>query len=278
MRTPFITPGFDAEKPGIVLLDIAAVFPSISHGYLFAVLEAMGFLVFFVHAVRQLYKNNRCVFIRNGQQQPGLLILSGIRQGCPASGSLFALAFDPFLCMLVAKLPHPRHVVRAFADDVAIVRALLQALGPIWKAFRLLASASCMELKIKKCVLIPLCEGGLFHTKRFLVDVLPELSAMSVALAGRYLGVMVGPEGDEMRWESPLAKFSKCVLQARAGCGGFFGMLRLYCVFAFSTLPYLLQFCSPPKDILKAETRAIQLLTAGPGRPCRKICCNRYVG
>ena len=51
---------FYPGKSGIILVDFAAAFPSLSHEYLFWVLERMGIPEFFLEALRQLYRNNTC--------------------------------------------------------------------------------------------------------------------------------------------------------------------------------------------------------------------------
>ena len=46
---------------------------------------------------------------------------NGIKQGCLASGTIFALALDPFVRMKCLKLPKPLNTNTAFADDLAVV-------------------------------------------------------------------------------------------------------------------------------------------------------------
>ncbi|CAM2097400.1 unnamed protein product [Caretta caretta] len=52
----------------------------------------------------------------------------GVRQGCPLSGQLYALAIEPFLCFLRRRLtglvlrePELRLVLSAYADDMLLV-------------------------------------------------------------------------------------------------------------------------------------------------------------
>ena len=69
----------------------------------------------------------------------------GVRQGCPASGFLFAMAFDPIFRWLqdaiILKNPGApdflQHVPCAYADDFAVAassfRRLMNALSPAFK-------------------------------------------------------------------------------------------------------------------------------------------------
>ena len=77
-------------------------------------------------------------------------ITSGIKQGCPVSGSLWCLVFDPIIKYLV-ELVGEVGSFSAFADDIGvsvgdIIRALLiivPVLGPI-------EAATCLKLNWKK--------------------------------------------------------------------------------------------------------------------------------
>lgn len=54
-------------------------------------------------------------------------IARGIQQGCPSSGSSWALVFDPKVCLLRARMPGPRGEPSVFADD--IVATLVQVIA-----------------------------------------------------------------------------------------------------------------------------------------------------
>ena len=106
-----------AHLPLLLLFDFAVAFPSLAHAFIFIILEALevprGMLLFF----RALYPNNRCFAVYGGVKHFLYEIRSGILQGCPASGSIFVLAIDPFLRMLRTELDSSR--TKAFADDLA---------------------------------------------------------------------------------------------------------------------------------------------------------------
>eukprot|EP00959_Pyramimonas_sp_CCMP1952_P093896 1964356-Pyramimonas_sp.AAC.1 len=53
-----------------------------------------------------------------GQRFPGFEIEPGIKQGCPASGSIFALSLDPIVRALVCALPEPESCLCGFADEL----------------------------------------------------------------------------------------------------------------------------------------------------------------
>jgi len=102
------------------LIDLSAAFPSISQEYLFKVLERQGVPKCFRDAIKCFYKNNQHFTKMDGEVSESFLVQSGVRQGCPMSPVLFALALDPFLEHLRRHLPADC-MVRAYADDRAVV-------------------------------------------------------------------------------------------------------------------------------------------------------------
>ena len=84
------------QESNILLTDSAAASPSVIHSWIFHILEKAELpqfirrfsrMFFFAKALRKLNLQGKPKDIFYGQ---------GVRQGCPASGFLFAMAFDPF--------------------------------------------------------------------------------------------------------------------------------------------------------------------------------------
>jgi endonuclease/exonuclease/phosphatase family metal-dependent hydrolase len=258
------TKWFD-DKAGLLLLDFAAAFPSVAHRWIFAVLKAMGIPTFIFKAIQELYVDCSVEMIFGGEANLLFAVTAGIKQGCPASGSLFALALDPFVRFLCLRLPRPLHLVTAFADDIAIAtRRLPGLLATILVIMDLLDAAACLRLNLEKTVAVPLWPRGLFETKRLIVDSVPRLTKILVQTSGKYLGVHLGPGGAAVRWNSAKAKYWARCLDAKATNGGFFEALRHYHVYGVSVLCYLLQLLPTNTDLLNLERRAAQNITRGP--------------
>jgi hypothetical protein len=253
------------DSSGIALLDLAAAFPSLAHSWIFAVLRQMGVPRFFRRALAKLYRKVDITLLFGGTMTAGFAATSGIKQGCPASGSLFALALDPFLRLLCARLPGPTSIVSAFADDMAVVtRKFLLGLSVLAELFTLLEGATAMRLNPAKCVFIPLGQQTADEIKLHIDTNIPLLRGALVQWHGRYLGFMVGPAADQTRWDTAAAKYWQRSMAARDVGGGFFHNVLHYSIYAASVLGYLMQYATLPKVVLQMESRVLQYLTHGP--------------
>ena len=95
-----------------------------------------------------------------GAERGHFLMARGVRQGCPASGFLFAMTFDPIFRWLQESII-PRNVDNleflqpaqcAYADDLAVAsssfRELMVALAP---AFRSIDCIAGLNLNYREC-------------------------------------------------------------------------------------------------------------------------------
>lgn len=103
-----------------------------------------------------LYKNLVIVVDFTGETVAELAMTSGIKQGCPLSGTFFALALDLMVWKYSATITLASSRLCAFADDIglAIARMATQ-LRAILELFDQWALASALHLNPSKCVLIP---------------------------------------------------------------------------------------------------------------------------
>ena len=86
----------EGSDGAVILVDLAAAFPSMGHDYLFKVLERQGIPAEFRNAVKSFYKHNVQFMKLDGDTSRSFQGKSGVRQGCPMSPVLFTLAMDPF--------------------------------------------------------------------------------------------------------------------------------------------------------------------------------------
>ena len=108
------------ERGAAIFFDFAAAFPRVSHDFLIDYFTDSGLLPKeIIRFVVQLYTGNRCFIQIHGGKFKGFDLSAGIRQGCPLSPLLFALAADLLLQRLSRALP--RSCFRAYADDLAMI-------------------------------------------------------------------------------------------------------------------------------------------------------------
>ena len=130
---------------------------------------------------------------------------AGIRQGCPLSPLLFALASDSLLRILSAR--HPSAVTRAFADDTAmVIRSWRGDHRRVFVTFRAFEAVSNLSLNLSKTVVIPLWEEDLEQLQATTAAD-PTEAQVTWASTGRYLGYYIGPGKADKSWEKPLAKY-----------------------------------------------------------------------
>jgi endonuclease/exonuclease/phosphatase family metal-dependent hydrolase len=250
---------------GLVFIDFRAAFPSILHGWIKAVLIATGLPLCFVYAFLSLYIAVSATVRFGSGSSSSFLMQSGIRQGCPASGAIFALCIDPLLRRIYAWLPSPWSKLVAYADDLAI--ALRGARGLVAQLFAIIDEAepaTGLCINVGKSTLVPLWTKDIAAATLEVQSSSSRLASLEVAAFFKHLGVLVGPGALATRWAAPLAKFLDRAISIKAAGGGLSESIRMYGVLAVSTLQYLSQFCSPPLAVRKIEARAIARVSSSP--------------
>ncbi|CAM4393604.1 unnamed protein product, partial [Caretta caretta] len=118
----------DGLSFALLSLDQEKAFDRVDHGYLLSTLQAFGFGPQFVSFLRVLYASAECLVRLNWTLTEPVSFGRGVRQGCPLLGQLYALAIEPFLCLLRRRMtglmlrePELRLVLSAYADDILLV-------------------------------------------------------------------------------------------------------------------------------------------------------------
>ncbi|KAI4881111.1 hypothetical protein NFI96_017176, partial [Prochilodus magdalenae] len=118
--------GLSGTEFGLLSLDQEKAFDRVDHEYLFNTMRHFGFGEGFLSWVRLLYTDASCLIKVGGGLSLPVPVRRGIRQGCPLSGQLYAIAVEPLLCLLRTRLVGMQFAgssVRlfAYADDVTVV-------------------------------------------------------------------------------------------------------------------------------------------------------------
>jgi hypothetical protein len=198
--------------PVIALFDYAAAFPSVIHAWIMLVLEGIGAPQVFIALIKGFYFWCRTATSIAGQVHFLFLILSGVLQGCPLSGMIFAIAIDPFLRYIDASIDlKGLGMTRACADDIAVALASLAGLADLLPCFTSTENLAGLCLKPKKCIIIPcgkvLTDHLRAEIKRWLAQHLPTWKDFNVQKVGKYLGFLVGPCAGDAQWTAAISKY-----------------------------------------------------------------------
>ena len=122
-------------------------------------------------------------------------VTSGIKQGCPMSGSLWCLVFDPIVRLMDRVLSALGDELGVFADDVGLgcgdcVLSLVRV-APVLDIMRVVAR---LCLNWKKTMVVNFSRHSEFDIKRKIEQSVSEATAVIVCRAARYLGFVVGPD------------------------------------------------------------------------------------
>ena len=130
----------------ILLTDFAAAYLSVNHCWIFHVLEKQLCLISSASSCEEFTTTSPRTW--NLQERLGrqFIMARGVRQGCLASGFMFAMAFDTIVRLLqdsiIPRNPDGLNVLQparcAYADDLAVdalsFRDLLTALAPAFRS------------------------------------------------------------------------------------------------------------------------------------------------
>ena len=139
-----------ARCPALLSIDIKAAFPSVAWDWLWYVLDLMDCPEWLVCAVKALYIDSSAQLAAGGLRGVTISISSGIEQGCPMSGSLWCIVFDPTVRALVELIKEVGSL-SAFADDIGVfVGDIISALLIIVPILGPIEAATCLKLNWKK--------------------------------------------------------------------------------------------------------------------------------
>ena len=107
------------EDPTLILYDFTAAFPSLARGFTLKALTAFGAPRGVIQIMNNFYRHNKLQIKLHGTKYGEFEATRGIRQGCPLSPLIFAIASDSLLRIIQHTMPHIH--LRTFADDTALL-------------------------------------------------------------------------------------------------------------------------------------------------------------
>ena len=261
-----MTTAMESEDGAIILFDFVAAFPSVSRHYLQEMARAAGFPEEAMNILGALYHNTVGTMMLHGTLHGQVPLQAGIRQGCPLSPLLFALASDSLLRILDFR--HPTATTRAFADDTAmIIKSWRLNRKRIFSTFAAFAAVSNLMLNLLKTVVIPLWECDVKQKEQEAKEDPTDIH-ISWANSGKYLGYYIGPGKGSKSWEKPAAKYKERLGDWAWSEMGLNKAISTYNTYVLPVLLFVAQLESPPQWVLNMEKEAVRRVAPGPGAWC----------
>ena len=201
----------DPQELGILLTAFAAAYPSVTHSWIFSVLENTGLPGFLCRFLRSIHSDSITHVDFAGADRGQFLMARGVRQGSPASCFLFAMAFDPIFRWLQETTPRNPDNLNflqpaqcAYADDLAVAassfRGLVTALAP---AFRSVDHIAGINLNYRKCCWVQCGTEERHSLRTWISENCEEFREIQIVRHAKYVGTMVGPDGHLHRGTAP---------------------------------------------------------------------------
>jgi hypothetical protein len=255
-----------SKRAATILFDFRAAFPSVNHRFMWRVLESSGLPTAIIRLIRCFYRGCTHLIRVDGRRFPGPRLLSGVRQGCPLSGLLFAIIMEPIL-RTVCRALGPYGHLRAYADDIGIVVLDYSVvIGVLGGAFQRIGAASGLSLNVGKTIFIPLWHVASYaQIRQMIIELWPQWSQILVASCGKYLGFLLGPGGRDIMWKKVIAKTDRRV---KDWCQLHAGMLFSILAHNHHVMPvctYIAQLVPPDETVRKHLDKIVAKMFPGPG-------------
>ena len=250
---------------GVFACDIASAFPSLSRKYLFWVLRAMGIPRKLYRIIRNLHLASYAFVCVRNRLFMKIRMAAGVKQGDPSAMQLFILAYDPLIRFIAVSLSPVEHYLFAYCDDLAIAcRNIASAWGIIIKCFLIIERISALALNNDKTQFLCTSHSTRAQDQLDICALDQFVSASQFVSAIKYLGIFLGFEALRINWSMVSSDFlSTARFIGTLDCG-LLTKISLYNMLAISKLSYVAAFLPPNRDILRIESRALQLLLRGP--------------
>ncbi|GMF46368.1 unnamed protein product [Phytophthora fragariaefolia] len=216
--------GGELTQAQVLLLDFAKAYDSLDRDFLMAVIKAKGFPPKFCRMIKVMHSGTTVQFMVNGALSEKVVVIGGIRQGCPLAPLLFILAVDllydeveatrGLVGVMVGCKDRGSHLkVAGYADDTAIYIQHRRMQDTAIRAVARFSAVSGLRLNVGKSAAIALGGSDRDDAGRA-SDVEQQISETSCV---RYLGHIAG-EGDttEEAWRRAMGSLKVRLALAEA--------------------------------------------------------------
>ena len=200
----------------LMLLDQEKAFDRVARDYLHKIIETTNFPPLIRKAIKAMYASTTANINVNGQLSRTVQLLSGVRQGCPLSPTLFALCIEPLGNLIRTNtlykgihIPNSgTYKISKFADDTTFIVKDQEDHDIALEAVRTYELASAAKANVSKTEILPI--GPNTHTIDNPLNT--NITQLPHNASVRFLGVKIGNNVDtEAIWNEKIDKLEKCL-------------------------------------------------------------------
>ena len=189
------------------------------------------------------------------------------------SGTLWALVFDPVVRLLSCRIDYRHTKLSAYADDLAFVlHSIKKGLPLLADALTETGEATRLELNLGKTVVVPLHKTPLQRLRNVIAAIAPHFSEAKLQYVAKYLGIMVGPHGEEEAWVEQIATLRARAVRVKACKLPLNSAIPCYNVYGASTLSHVAQFREPSSELRVAEAGVLATICSAPMNAMPRAC------
>ena len=167
---------------------------------------------------------------------------------------------------MIAACLHEDEVIKAFADDTAVViKDYTRTLPTLCMLFTEYEQISGLALNVNKTVFIPLWQFSVSSLRNLVHENCLLWKNICTAAAGKYLGFFIGPGAGKDSWNKPLRKYVKRAEMWTSLHLGMYFNARVYQMFIATVLGFVKQLEACPEDLDEYHRKALRLLAPGLG-------------
>ena len=243
---------------GILLLDQEKAFDKVSHEYLFATLQKLGFNNPFINTLKTIYSNGYSRVKFNDSLSEPISLERGVRQGDPLSPLLFVFAMEPLIAAIeknVSGVPLPDGSSlksSAFADDRTVYASTPNDISITEHWMQVFEKATGATFNKGKC------EAILFkipppNNNNYFTKVTTDQS-----YSFTYLGVPVSLSPSQEAWNPTLQKFKASLLKWSHLPLTLTAKITVIKHYALPIVLYPATFLTIPKHLVETITKEIK--------------------
>ncbi|CAM2095303.1 unnamed protein product [Caretta caretta] len=190
------------KKPlGVVFIDIAKAFDSVSHDHIMWVLRERGLDQHMINIISDSYRNVHTRMEVGKELTPPIAIDVGVKQGDPMSPLLFNLALDPLISTLEKTgkgfpVDAQRVTALAFADDLVMLSDSWEGMNANIQILESFCKLSGLKVQARKChgfLLSPTHDSFTVNNCEAWKIGCDSLNMIAPGESEKYLGLKVDP-------------------------------------------------------------------------------------